>query len=276
MARGARRVLDRPMAVYEVHLGSWARVPEEDDRFLTYRELAERLVPYVKDLGFTHVELMPVMEHPFYGSWGYQVLGFFAPTAGTARPTTSSSSSTRAIRRGIGVILDWVPGALPEGRARPGALRRHRALRTRRSAAGRAAGLGHAHLQLRPPRGPQLPASQRAVLAGGVPHRRPARRRRRVDAVSRLLAQGRRVDSEPYGGRENLDAIGFLQELNAPRYGEYPAHDDRRGIDGVARRQPAGAPGRPRVQLQMEHGLDARHARYIEPGSGPPPVPSQQ
>ena len=65
--------LDRPMSIYEVHLGSWARVPEEGDRYLTYRELAERLIPYVKEMGYTHIELLPVMEHPFSGSWGYQV-----------------------------------------------------------------------------------------------------------------------------------------------------------------------------------------------------------
>src|SRR6185436_15968940 len=72
---------DRPMTTYEVHLGSWARVPEEGNRSLSYRELAARLVPYVKDLGSTHIELLPVMEHPFTGSWGYQVLGFYAPTS---------------------------------------------------------------------------------------------------------------------------------------------------------------------------------------------------
>src|SRR5215472_11242427 len=92
--------LGRPMAIYEAHLGSWARIVEEGNRFLTYRELAHRLVPYVKDLGFTHLELLPVMEHPFSGSWGYQVLGFFAPRAGTARPRISSTSSTSATRRG--------------------------------------------------------------------------------------------------------------------------------------------------------------------------------
>ena len=74
------------MAVYEVHLGSWARVPEEGDRYLSYAELAERLIPYVKEMGYTHIELLPVMEHPFSGSWGYQVIGFFAPTSRFGKP----------------------------------------------------------------------------------------------------------------------------------------------------------------------------------------------
>jgi 1,4-alpha-glucan branching enzyme len=85
--------LGRPMATYEVHLGSWARVPEEGNRFLTYAEMAHRLVPYVKELGFTHIELLPVMEHPFSGSWGYQVLGFFAPTSRYGSPATPPASA---------------------------------------------------------------------------------------------------------------------------------------------------------------------------------------
>ena len=79
-SRGERNALSAPWSVYEVHLGSWQRVPEEGGRSLGYRELGERLGNYVEEMGFTHVELLPVMEHPFYGSWGYQTLGYFAPT----------------------------------------------------------------------------------------------------------------------------------------------------------------------------------------------------
>ena len=189
--------LDRPMAIYEVHLGSWARVPEEGNRFLTYRELAHRLVPYVKEMGFTHIELLPVMEHPFSGSWGYQVLGFFAPTSRFGPPEDFKLFVDACHQAGLGVILDWVPGHFPKDAHGLAQLRRHGAVRARRSAAGRAPGLGHADLQLRPQRGPELPAVERAVLARGVSHRRSARGRGRVDAVSRLLAPGRRVDSEP-------------------------------------------------------------------------------
>src|SRR3954451_19366004 len=106
--------LDKPMSAYEVHLGSWARVPEEGNRFLTYRELAHRLVPYVKEMGFTHIELLPVMEHPFSGSWGYQVLGFFAPTSRFGSPEDFKYFVDACHQAGLGLILDWVPGHFPK------------------------------------------------------------------------------------------------------------------------------------------------------------------
>ncbi len=102
-----------PVAIYEVHLGSWQRVPEEGNRSLTYRELADRLVPYVKEMGFTHIELMPINEHPFDGSWGYQPTALFAPTSRFGTPADFLFFVERCHAEGIGLILDWVPGHFP-------------------------------------------------------------------------------------------------------------------------------------------------------------------
>jgi 1,4-alpha-glucan branching enzyme len=113
VGRQARAGLDGPMAIYEVHLGSWRRVPEEGGRSLTYRELAETLPAYLVEMGFTHVELLPVMEHPFYGSWGYQTTGFFAPTRRYGTPQDLMLLIDRLHQHGIGVILDWVPAHFP-------------------------------------------------------------------------------------------------------------------------------------------------------------------
>lgn len=112
--RATRDHLTAPLAIYEVHLGSWMRVPEEGGRWLTYRELAEKLVPYVKDLGFTHVELMPVAEHPFDGSWGYQTTGYFAPTSRYGPPEDFMAFVDACHRTGVGVILDWTPAHFPD------------------------------------------------------------------------------------------------------------------------------------------------------------------
>jgi 1,4-alpha-glucan branching enzyme len=112
-ARGRHNALDAPMAIYEMHLGSWRRAPDEGHRALSYRELAEQLPEYLADMGFTHVELLPVMEHPFYGSWGYQPLGYFAPTRRYGTPADFTALVDALHRRGIGVILDWVPAHFP-------------------------------------------------------------------------------------------------------------------------------------------------------------------
>jgi 1,4-alpha-glucan branching enzyme len=111
--RRARNSLAAPISIYEVHLGSWMRVPEEGDRPLTYRELAPRLAEYVTRLGFTHVEFLPVMEHPFYGSWGYQTTGYFAPTSRYGTPQDFMFLVDHLHQAGIGVILDWVPSHFP-------------------------------------------------------------------------------------------------------------------------------------------------------------------
>ncbi|MFQ5861687.1 MAG: 1,4-alpha-glucan branching protein GlgB [Candidatus Brocadiales bacterium] len=105
--------LNAPLAMYEVHLGSWRRVPEEGNRFLTYRELAHYLVDYVKDIGFTHVKFLPIMEHPFYGSWGYQTVGYFAPTSRYGSPQDFMYLVDYLHQNGIGVLLDWVPSHFP-------------------------------------------------------------------------------------------------------------------------------------------------------------------
>jgi 1,4-alpha-glucan branching enzyme len=112
--RKRRNSLDAPISIYEVHLGSWRRVPEEGNRFLTYRELAKFLADYVEDTGFTHVEFLPVMEHPLYGSWGYEITGYFAPTSRYGTPQDFMFLVDHLHQRGIGVFLDWVPSHFPK------------------------------------------------------------------------------------------------------------------------------------------------------------------
>ncbi|CAM2064597.1 1,4-alpha-glucan branching enzyme GlgB [Sulfidibacter corallicola] len=111
--RGEKQRIDSPLSIYEVHLGAWKRVPEEHDRFLTYLELAEQLIPYVVDMGFTHMELMPISEFPFYGSWGYQPIGLFATTSRYGTPEQFQHFVNACHQAGLGVILDWVPGHFP-------------------------------------------------------------------------------------------------------------------------------------------------------------------
>jgi 1,4-alpha-glucan branching enzyme len=112
--RPQRDATAEPLSIYEVHLGSWRRKPDDHDRPLSYLELAEELVAYVQEMGFTHVELLPIMEHPFDGSWGYQVVNFFAPSSRFGSPDEFRYLIDRLHQAGIGVILDWVPGHFPK------------------------------------------------------------------------------------------------------------------------------------------------------------------
>jgi len=206
--------LDRPMSIYEVHLGSWARVPEEGDRFLTYRELADRLVPYVKDLGFTHIELLPVLEHPFLGSWGYQVTGFFAPTSRFGTPDDFKVFVDACHRSGIGVLLDWVAGHFPRdehalARFDGTALYEHADPRQGEHRDWGTLVFNYGRNEVRS----FLLSSARYWLdefhVDGL----------RVDAVASMLYLDYSREPgdwlpNPYGGRENLEAIDVLHRMN--------------------------------------------------------------
>ena len=218
----AGTVLTRPMSIYEVHLGSWRRSPEEDNRPLTYREMAETLVPYVRDQGFTHVEFLPVMEHPFTGSWGYQVTGFFAPTSRFGPPEDFKRLVDAFHRAGIGVILDWVPGHFPK------------------DAHGLARFDGTSLYEHEDPRQGEHQDWGTLIFNYG---RNEVRNflignalfwldefhldGLRVDAVASMLyldysrEEGQWVPNR-HGGRENLEAIDFLKRLNEAAHERHP------------------------------------------------------
>ncbi|MGH7445485.1 MAG: 1,4-alpha-glucan branching protein GlgB, partial [Longimicrobiales bacterium] len=213
--------LSAPISVYEVHLGSWMR-PAEKGRLLGYRELAPRLAEYVNAMGFTHVELLPVMEHPFYGSWGYQTTGYFAPTSRYGEPQDFMYLVDFLHQHDIGVILDWVPSHFPgdeHGLAYFDGthLYEHADPRQGFHPDWKSYIFNYGRNEVRS----FLLSSARFWLdryhADGI----------RVDAVASMLyldysrKHGEWIPN-PYGGRENLDAIEFLRRLNADVYGSFP------------------------------------------------------
>jgi 1,4-alpha-glucan branching enzyme len=213
---------DKPMTTYEVHLGSWARIPEEGERYLTYDELAKRLIPYVKELGYTHIELLPVMEHPFSGSWGYQVTGFYAPTSRFGTPAQFKGFVDECHRHGLGVILDWVPGHFPKdayalARFDGTALYEHADPRQGEHRDWGTLIFNYGRNEVRN----FLLANALYWLAeyhvDGL----------RVDAVASMLyldysrKEGEWVPNR-FGGRENLEAIEFLRQLNTLTHAEHP------------------------------------------------------
>ncbi len=220
--RGRANSHSAPLAIYEVHLGSWRRVAEQGNRSLTYRELASRLVDYVLQMGYTHVELLPIMEHPFYGSWGYQTTGYFAPTSRYGTPQDLMALIDALHRHKIGVILDWVPSHFPNDEH------------------GLAFFDGTHLYEHADPRKGFHPEWNSHIFNYGRHEVRSflissARfwlthyhaDALRVDAVASLLyldyarKEGEWIPNQ-HGGRENLDAITFLRRLNEAVYEHHP------------------------------------------------------
>ena len=211
-----------PMAIYEVHLGSWMRIVEEGNRALTYRELAPRFAEYVQHLGFTHVEFLPVMEHPFYGSWGYQTLAYFSPTSRYGTPQDFMYLVDCLHQHEIGVILDWVPSHFPDDEHGLGYfdgtyLYEHADPRQRIHPDWNSLIFNYGRKEVRS----FLISSALFWLdkyhVDGL----------RVDAVASMLyldysrKQGEWIPNQ-YGGNENLEAISFLRRLNEEIYRSYP------------------------------------------------------
>lgn len=220
--RQARNGHQAPISIYEVHLGSWRRKLEQENRWLSYRELAHELVDYVKEMGFTHVEFLPVMEHPFYGSWGYQTTGYFAPTNRYGSPQDFMYLVDCLHQNNIAVILDWVPSHFPSDEHGLGFfdgthLFEHADPRQGFHPDWKSCIFNHGRHEVRE----FLISSAMFWLdkfhIDGL----------RVDAVASMLYldysrhEGEWIPNQ-YGGRENLDAMQFIKRLNEIVYGYFP------------------------------------------------------
>ena len=214
--------LESPMSIYEMHIGSWKRVTEEGNRSLTYRELAQHLPEYMKNLGFTHVQFLPVMEHPFYGSWGYQTLGYFSPTSRYGSPQDFMFFVDTLHQNGIGVILDWVPSHFPSDEH------------------GLAYFDGTHLFEHDDPRKGFHPDWSSYIFNYGRNEVREFLISSAMFWLEKFHIDGLRVDAvasmlyldysrkpmewipNNYGGRENVEAIHFLRRLNETAYKEFP------------------------------------------------------
>ena len=220
--RHQRNRLDKPMAIYEMHLGSWRRIEQEGNRSLSYRELAPQLADYLQKLDYTHVEFMPVMDHPFFGSWGYQITGFFAPSGNFGTPQDLMYLIDYLHQRGIGVILDWVPSHFPSDEHGPAFfdgthLYEHADSRQGYHPEWNSFIFNYGRNEVRSFLISNALFWLDRYHADGL----------RVDAVASMLyLDYARKDGEwvpnKYGGRENIDAIDFLRRLNAAVYEHFP------------------------------------------------------
>ena len=220
--RGESNRSDRPMTIYEMHLGSWKRVPEEENRPLSYRELAPKLAGYMQKMNFTHVEFLPVMEHPFYGSWGYEALGFFAPTSRYGSPQDFMYLVDCLHQNSIGVILDWVPSHFPSDEHGLGYfdgtyLFEHADPRQRIHPDWDSLVFNYGRKEL------QSFLISSALFWLEKYHIDGLR----VDAVASMLyldygrKEGEWIPNK-YGGKENVEAIGFLRRFNEEVYKSHP------------------------------------------------------
>jgi 1,4-alpha-glucan branching enzyme len=221
-ARDTINALDQPMSIYEVHLGSWRKKGEHGQFWLSYRELAEQLPAYCADMGFTHVELLPVMEHPFDGSWGYQTTGLFAPTSRFGTPEEFALLIDAFHKAGVGVLLDWVPGHFPDdphGLAMfdGTALYEHADPRQGRHLDWGTMIYNYGRVEVTNFLLANALFWLDTYCADGL----------RVDAVASMLYldYSRPADAwvpNKFGGRENIDAIEFLRRTNIEVFKEYP------------------------------------------------------